>query len=159
MKTVHTSVDAPDDLGIAVIGVPPSSPVELNLRLESVVEGVLVTGTAHVALRGECVRCLDVVADSMTVDLQELYVYPGSEASAEEASRLEGDLIDLEPLFRDEVVLALPFQPVCRVDCRGLCPACGINLNRDPDHGHGEGSDPRWGVLASWSSDARPDLN
>ena len=121
MKVVQTSVEAPAGLGIDVIGVPPGSPIELDLRLESVVEGVLVTGTASVTLRGECVRCLAEISDSLEIDLQELFVYPESEATEDEASRLEGDLIDLEPLLRDEVVLDLPFQPLCRDDCAGLC--------------------------------------
>jgi len=130
-----------------VIGVPPGSPVELDLRLESVVEGVLVTGLATVELRGECVRCLGEVSDSLEVDIQELFVYPESDADEDEASRLEGDLLDLEPLLRDGVVLDLPFQPLCREDCLGLCVDCGANLNDDPDHTHEQPLDPRWEAL------------
>jgi len=147
MKLVRTTVEAPADLGIAVIGVPPGSPIELDLRLESVVEGVLVSGTASVQVRGECVRCLGEVSDQLEVDIQELYVYPGVEHYDELASRLEGDLIDLEPLLRDEVVLDLPFQPLCRDDCLGLCVECGANLNDDPDHRHEAALDHRWEVL------------
>ena len=147
MKVVRTTAQAPADLGIAVIGVPPGSPVELDLRLESVIEGVLVTGTATVEVRGECVRCLGEVSEELEVDIQELFVYPGSEATEEEASRLEGDLVDLEPLLRDGVVLDLPFQPLCREDCLGLCVECGANLNVDPDHTHEAPVDPRWEKL------------
>lgn len=147
MKVVQASPPAPAGLGIAVIGVPPGSPVELDLRLESVVEGVLVTGTAAVEIRGECVRCLSEVVSSLEVDVQELFVYPGSEAEEDEASRLEGDLIDLEPLLRDGVVLDLPFRPLCREDCQGLCVECGVNLNDDPDHTHETTLDPRWEKL------------
>jgi len=147
MKLVRTTVEAPADLGIAVIGVPPGSPIELDLRLESVVEGVLVSGTASVQVRGECVRCLGEVSDQLEVDIQELYVYPGVEQDDDLASRLEGDLIDLEPLLRDEVVLDLPFQPLCRDDCLGLCVECGANLNDDPDHRHEAALDHRWEVL------------
>ena len=147
LKLVQTTVEAPEDLGIEVIGVPAGSPIELDLRLESVVEGVLVTGTAEVELHGECVRCLSAVEDRVEVDLQELYVYPGSGAEEEEASRLVGDLIDLEPVLRDAVVLELPFQPLCRPDCAGLCPQCGANLNDDPGHEHGPDNDPRWDAL------------
>jgi uncharacterized protein len=147
MKLVRTTVEAPADLGIDVIGVPPSSPIRLDLRLESVVEGVLVTGTATVELRGECVRCLGAISDLHEVAIQELYVYPGSEATADEASRLEGDLLDLEPLLRDDVVLDLPFQPLCRADCRGLCVECGADLNSRPDHAHEPQLDARWAKL------------
>jgi len=147
LKLVQTTVEAPADLGIEVIGVPKGSPIELDLRLESAVEGVLVTGTAQVELRGECVRCLSAVEDRLEVDLQELYVYPGSEAEEEEASRMVGDLLDLEPVLRDAVVLELPFQPLCRPDCAGLCPECGANLNDDPAHEHAGDNDPRWAAL------------
>jgi uncharacterized protein len=147
MKVVQTSVEAPADLGIAVIGVPPGSPVELDLRLESVVEGVLVSGTATVQLRGECVRCLGEVSEELEIDVQELFVYPESDATDDEASRLEGDLVDLEPLLRDGVVLDLPFQPLCREDCQGLCAECGANLNDDPQHTHDAPLDPRWEKL------------
>ena len=147
MKLIRTTVEAPADLGIAVIGVPPGSPIELDLRLESVVEGVLVSGTASVQVRGECVRCLGEVSDQLEVDIQELYVYPGVEQDDDLASRLVGDLIDLEPLLRDEVVLDLPFQPLCRDDCLGLCVECGANLNDDPAHRHGAALDHRWEAL------------
>ena len=147
MKLIRTTVEAPADLGIAVIGVPPGSPIELDLRLESVVEGVLVSGTASVQVRGECVRCLGEVSDQLEVDIQELYVYPGVEQDDDLASRLEGDLIDLEPLLRDEVVLDLPFQPLCRDDCFGLCVECGANQNDDHAHRHGAALDHRWEPL------------
>ena len=147
MKVVRTSVEAPADLGIGVIGVPLGSPVELDLRLESVVEGVLVSGSATVEVHGECVRCLGEVSDQLEVGIQELYVYPGVEPDDPLASRLEGDLIDLEPLLRDEVVLDLPFQPLCREDCLGLCVECGANLNDNPGHRHEARLDPRWEAL------------
>ena len=78
----------------------------------------------------------------------ELYVYPESDAEDDEASRMEGDLIDLEPVLRDQVVLALPFQPLCTDDCPGLCPECGTRLADDPDHRHEERTDPRWAALS-----------
>jgi uncharacterized protein len=149
MKVVRASVEAPAGLGISVVGVPSGSPIELDLRLESVVEGVLVSGSATVQVRGECVRCLGEVSDELEVDIQELYVYPGVEPDDDLASRLEGDLIDLEPLLRDAVVLGLPFQPLCREDCLGLCVECGGNLNDNPGHRHGARLDPRWDALRS----------
>jgi len=152
MKEIQRVAEAPDGIGMDVIGVPPGSPVDLELRLESVVEGVLVTGTAVVSLQGQCARCLERIASEEEVDLQELFLYPGKEPDDDEASRLDGDLIDLEPLLRDTVVLDLPFTPLCRPDCAGLCPGCGANLNADPDHRHDDGVDPRWAVLSGWTS-------
>ena len=154
MKEVNSVVDAPEGIGVDVIEVPAGAPVQLDLRLESVVEGVLVSGTASMTAHGECARCLTAVQHELEVDVQELYLYPGVEDDDEEACRLVGDLIDLEPLLRDAVVLELPFTPLCRPDCAGLCPECGVDLNEDPEHDHGESVDPRWGDLAEW---AEPD--
>ena len=79
-------------------------------------------------------------------------MHPESEADEDEASRLEGDLIDLEPLLRDEVVLDLPFQPLCREDCAGLCVECGANLNDDPEHAHEATPIPGGMRCARWRS-------
>jgi uncharacterized protein len=146
-------VPAPADLGIDVLGVPEGSPIDLDVRLEAVMEGVLVTGTAKVALAGECTRCLDPMQDELEVDVQELYAYDDEHDEPpeddEEVSRLEGDLLDLEPLVRDAVVLALPFRPLCRENCPGLCVDCGARLADEPEHDHGERVDPRWAALSS----------
>ena len=154
-RMVRFTAEAPAELGIEILGVPEGAPVEFDLRLEAVMEGVLVTGTATADLEGECARCLDPIEDQVTVDLQELFVYtdadrrhgPVAEDDEDDVSRLEGDLLDLEPLLRDAVVLALPFQPVCQDDCPGLCVECGARLADDPGHHHGEPVDPRWAKL------------
>lgn len=144
---------APAELGIEVLAVPEGSPVHLDLRLEAVMEGVLVTGSAEADLVGECVRCLEPIDDTLDVRFQELFVYD-DQAHAEvdddesDVRRLEGDLIDLEPLLRDAVVLALPFQPLCSEDCAGLCPECGVRLADEPDHRHADPIDPRWAALS-----------
>lgn len=156
---------APEGIGIMSIGVPPGSDVELDLRLESVIEGVLVSGTARVQLTGECSRCLEAVSDELEVDIQELYVYeetdhrgrPSRTDSAEgdddEQRHLVGDHLDLEPVLRDAVVLDLPLAPVCRDDCPGLCPQCGFRLEEDPAHSH-DVIDPRWAALGSLTDEA-----
>ncbi len=149
MRTLELSVPAPEDLGIELIGVPAGSPVEVELRLEAVMEGVLASGRAWVTLSGECARCLEPLEDDLEVTLQELYVYPESDAEEDEASRLEGELLDLEPVLRDAVVLALPFRPVCTPDCPGLCLECGERLQDDPGHAHEESIDPRWAALST----------
>jgi uncharacterized protein len=150
MRTLSRSVPAPAHLGVDVLGVVEGSPLELDLRLESVVEGVLVTGTVDATMSGECVRCLDPVTGPLVVDLQELYVHPGHERDEDDDTdplpELNGDLIDLEPALRDAVVLALPLQPLCRDDCPGLCSECGARLEDDPEHSH-DALDPRWAAL------------
>lgn len=150
MEEIRRSVPAPDGFGSVMIAVPPGAPMEFDLRVESVVEGVLVSGTVTAPLVGECARCLEEVDDETVIDVQELYLYPDQHVDDEEASRIEEDLIDLEPLLRDDVVLELPFTPLCRPHCAGLCPTCGENLNQSPDHDHGDVIDPRWADLAGW---------
>ncbi len=153
-RDVTRTVPAPADLGIEVLSVPEGTPVEFDLRLEAVMEGVLVTGTAQAELVGECARCLEPIEDDIVARFQELYVYDDSEAGEDEGvSRLEGDLLDLEPLLRDAVVLALPFQPLCEEDCPGLCIECGARLKDDPDHAHEAPVDPRWAGLAALQQD------
>ena len=151
------SAPAPADLGIEVLRVPEGSPVEIDLRLEAVMEGVLVTGTATAGLSGECVRCLEEIRDEIGVDFQELFVYEENAEDTDEedagASRLEGDLLDLEPLLRDAVVLSLPFQPLCQDDCPGLCTECGARLADDPGHQHDDPIDPRWAALVELTQD------
>jgi uncharacterized protein len=158
-RQVSRTVPAPADLGIEVLHVPEGSPVELDLRLEAVMEGVLVTGDAHASLEGECVRCLAEIVDEIDVTFQELLVYEDralpSDEEDSEVSMLEDDLVNLEPLLRDAVVLALPFQPLCSEDCPGLCPECGARLADDPDHTHEEQVDPRWAALTTLDMDDR----
>ena len=164
-RRVSRSEPAPADLGIDVLGVPQGSPIALDLRLEAVMEGVLVSGTARVHVEGECSRCLDPVQDDLEVELQELFAYDDDEDDLpaadedEEVSRLEGDLLDLEPLVRDAVVLSLPFGPLCRDDCPGLCPDCGARLADDPGHDHGEKIDPRWAGLTEVARELDPKLD
>lgn len=150
MRKDSYTVPAPADLGVEMVGVPEGTDIELDLRLEAVMEGVLVSGTARAPLSGECARCLDPLTSTTEVDFQELYVYDDTrsgESAEDDERRLEGDLIDLEPVVRDAMVLALPLSPLCRDDCPGLCSTCGVRLaDAEPDHDH-DAVDPRWAAL------------
>jgi uncharacterized protein len=145
MVKVSRTVPAPADLGLDVIGVPEGADVQLDVRLESVLEGVVVSGTVRVPLAGECVRCLDPISEALEAEFAELFVHPGSEGD-DETCWIEDDTVDLDPVVRDAVVLALPLQPLCGPDCPGLCSRCGARLADDPGHGHSE-VDPRWAAL------------
>lgn len=152
MRAVRRTVPAPAGLGLELIAVPAGSDVHLDLRLESVMEGVLVSGTVEATVAGECGRCLEPFTDTVSVDVQELFVYPDSTTDEttedDEVSRIEHDLLDLEPVVRDATVLALPLTPLCDPDCLGLCAGCGQRLDELPaDHNH-DLPDPRWAVLA-----------
>src|SRR3954452_11604558 len=109
MKPARLEVPAPDHLGLAMIGVPEGAPLALDLRLEWVTEGVLVSGTVTAPVTGECGRCLRPISDTARVTVQELYASPGSAteetSDANEISRLDSDLVDLEPAVRDALVL------------------------------------------------------
>jgi uncharacterized protein len=151
MRKVTRSVPAPKDLGLALIGVPAGATLSLDLRMESVSEGVLVSGTVTGPVEGECGRCLGPIGDTVEVSVQELYAYENSTTDEttdeDEVGRLQGDLIDLEPAVRDAVVLALPANPLCREDCPGLCVECGEPWDELPaDHTH-EQIDARWAAL------------
>ena len=143
---------APDGLGSGLVLVPVGGDVVLDLRFEAVSEGVLVTGSAVAPLTGECARCLDPLTSTIEVSFQELYRYlpdPDEDENDAEERFLDGDFLDLEPAFRDAVVLALPLSPLCREDCPGLCVECGAKLAEvGPGHRHGDKVDPRWGALA-----------
>ncbi|WP_155848555.1 YceD family protein [Arthrobacter sp. 35W] len=153
MRTLHEHVPAPKDFGVAIIGVQEGSDMDLDLRFEAVHEGILVSGSVLVDVTGECSRCLDPLAYDLEVDVQELFFYEEAPKGAvevgedeEEQRWVERDFIDLEPVLRDAVVTALPFQPVCREDCQGLCSECGVHLADEPGHHH-EILDPRWAAL------------
>lgn len=156
MRKLSRTVPAPADLGTDVIGVPPGTPVELTIRLESVMEGVLVSGTARTEVAGECGRCLDPIDYAFETEFQELFLYPDqmtAEDDEEDVLRLEDDLLDVGPVLRDAVVLMLPLQPVCEDDCPGLCVDCGARLADDPGHQHGDAVDPRWVALQRYQGD------
>ena len=151
METLTEVVPAPADLGNALIGVEEGSDIDLDIRMESVVDGILVTGSVVVDVHGECSFCLDPIDYEMSANIQELFVFEkapagGPEDEVDEQYAVEDDSIDLEPALRDAVILQLPFQPVCRDTCQGLCADCGARLEDDPGHHH-EVLDPRWSAL------------
>ena len=152
MRRLEEVVPAPENFGNALIGAPEGSDIDLDLRLESVHDGILVSGTAGVAIHGECSRCLDPIDYDLDVDVQELYVFDpaadgGEDSEDDQMYEVQDETIDLEPMLRDAVITQLPFQPVCREDCQGLCAQCGARLEDDPGHHH-EVLDPRWSALS-----------
>lgn len=154
MKRVSAQVPAPPDLGTAMLVVPPGGSVDLDLRLESVVEGVLVSGTVSARVNGECSRCLEPFTGRTTVAIRELFYYPGraddagsGEGDGEELYRVVDDHLDVEPPVRDALVLSLPLSPVCKPDCAGLCVDCGVRLDEvGPGHAHPR-PDSAWAAL------------
>jgi len=153
-KDVCVEAGAPAGLGTAVIGVPEGSSLVVDARLISLEDGVLARGRADVHVHGECVRCLRDLDEERTVTFDELYYLPEAARAAEDGEDVDDvllvgeDSLDLEPALRDALVPALPFRPLCRPDCAGLCPECGRRVDDLPaDHRH-DHPDPRWSALA-----------
>lgn len=153
MMTHRETVPSPVRIGVELVAIEAGAPLELDLRLESVSEGVLVTGTVAAPTAGECARCLTPITGDIEIDLTELFAYPDSATDetteSDELGRVIDDSVDLEQPIIDAVGLALPFSPLCGPDCVGLCQQCGVPLaTAEPGHHH-EQLDPRWAKLAA----------
>ncbi|MFI6867205.1 YceD family protein [Nocardia sp. NPDC050406] len=153
MKEVHRNLTTEAKIGLEMVGIPVGAQVEMDLVLQSVSEGVLVTGTVYAPIDGECSRCLEPFTDELELQITELFAYPDSATEQtteeDEIHRLIDDMIDLEPVVIDAVGLELPLQPLCQPDCAGLCPECGVRMAiAGSGHGH-EILDPRWAKLAN----------
>ena len=122
--------------------------LDAQLRAESVVEGILVTGDVKGAAVLQCARCLKQLPSGVEVEVCELYYGPGhTPPEDEDAYSVKGVEIDLEPMLRDAVALALPLNPLCAADCKGMCSRCGQDLNRKDCDCTEEEGDPRWAAL------------
>ncbi len=127
-RQVHVSEPIPD-LATRLAVVPEDRPVGADLLMESVVEGILVSGPLRGVISLTCARCLKGFEAEFDLDVQELYA-PDAGADDEEYPLVDGE-VDLEPMIRDAVLLAIPFAPLCRPDCLGLCERCGGDRNLD----------------------------
>ncbi len=157
MQPVRKTVPSPSRIGLDLIAIDEGAPLDLDLRLESVSEGVLVSGTVSAPTSGECARCLTATTGRVEVHLTELFAYPDSTTEAtteeDEVGHIVDGTIDLEQPLIDAVGLELPLSPVCSEDCAGLCPECGVRLaEAEPGHHH-EQIDPRWARLSGMFSD------
>jgi len=123
--------------------VPEEQMPVADVVLEAVLGGVSVTGTVTASWSGACRRCLAPASGTLRLAVRELYT---DEGDGDETYPLVGDEVDLEPLVRDAVLLELPQAPLCRSECRGLCPNCGANRNEE-SCGCEAPTDPRWAAL------------
>lgn len=138
--------EAVEGLATEMAEVPSEAPIHIDVLVESVVEGILVSGPLSGRIRYRCARCLKPFSEDFRLEVTELFSRGASEEE-EDAYPVEEDAIDLEPMVRDAVVLSMPFSPLCRPGCQGLCERCGGDRNlgecRCPPR-----SDPRWAPLA-----------
>lgn len=144
---------APAELAVPLLGVEKGSAMQVDVRLDSVHEGILVSGTVDGTLTGQCSRCLDPISQAVTIDIQELFQFEFDPmVDEDEQHMVEHGFVNVEPVMRDALVSSLPFQPTCSPDCEGLCDQCGVRLEEaGPDHYH-EQLDPRWAALANFVS-------
>jgi uncharacterized protein len=151
MRERTLEVPAPEQFGAGAAVVADGTPLDLEIRLEGLHDGILVSAVIDTVASGECVRCLDPVTIPVQVEFQELFAYSPDEAFD---FAVQDDHVNLEPVVRDAVVLALPFQPVCRPDCPGLDPETGEKLADHPEKPVREVLDPRWAALEGFTQDS-----
>lgn len=173
MKEYQLDIDAPFRVGVPLIGIPEGDLIELDVRCESVTEGILVTADIYGVAIGECIRCLDPVEMEVDRKIQELYRYEPTDDKGKKSRRkdddiddldedealyVEGEQVNLEIPILDVIILALPVNPLCDDDCLGLCPECGEKWENLPeDHQH-EVIDARWAGLSGLASQPGADL-
>jgi uncharacterized protein len=131
LRSVDTSVD-------------PDLDIEVFAGLEAISEGLVADGRISAPWRSECRRCLREVEGRVEVEFRELFEARPRDG---ETYLLGHEEVDLEPLIREAVLLALPLTPLCRAECEGICPTCGADLNEGPCGCPPGGRDPRWAAL------------
>jgi uncharacterized protein len=127
--------------------IASTPPIAVDVTLERVSEGIVVRGTVTATWQASCSRCLVPVGGELTVHVGELYERQPLEG--ETYLLADDDVIDLEPMIRDALLLDLPAVPLCRTDCRGLCPSCGADHNLTSCKCETAEPDPRWDALRS----------
>jgi uncharacterized protein len=147
MKELELDIELATPMGQGAATVPAGEIIELNLRLESVHDGILATGEVDSTAMADCSRCLEPLKLAVEVDFQELFAYS---LEQEDDFLVQDEKIDLEQAITDAVVLSLPFKPVCSEDCLGLCSECGVKMADDPEHVHQAQNDSRWSELESF---------
>lgn len=144
-RDVELSVD-PDELGVVDERLAPDAHVDVRLHLEALTDGIVVTGTVAVPWAATCRRCLAPASGVGAADVHELYQLVVTDPDAFE---LVGEQLDLGSMVRELVLLELPDAPVCREDCAGLCPQCGVDRNAGDCGCQVVGTDPRWDALSA----------
>jgi len=164
MKEYELDIELLEKVGVELIAVQVGEIIEVDARLESVTEGVLLSAEIFAVATGECIRCLDPVEIVIDRRIQELYLYEQKperkkrapiqdDLEIEDELLMDGDYMDLETPIRDAICLSLPINPLCRDDCQGLCPECGLKwADLGDDHAH-ETIDARWAGLSNLASE------
>lgn len=136
------TVGAPEDLRNEMIGVPTGDPLDIELQLESVDEGIYVTGTVSATAKGQDARTLEDMTLPLNVDITELFVYDRPQED-EDSYEIENGMLDLEPAVRDALVMSLPFRPLKSGEEGEFHYTVG-DVEEPVDD-----TDPRWSTLKS----------
>lgn len=150
MRELELDFTLKNSMGTGAASVLAGSEIELDLRLESVHEGILATGELVTTASADCARCLEPLSWPLEVEFQELFAYS---LAQEDDFLVQDEKIDLEQALTDAVVLDLPFKPVCSEDCLGLCSECGMKMAENPNHIHEAQIDSRWSELESFKKE------
>ena len=118
--------------------------VDVDIHLESVSGGIVVTGTAVAEAHLSCRRCLTEFEMELSGEIDELYQRIPDNP---DATALTSEQLDLTSVVREGVLLAVPDAPLCRPDCPGLCPQCGADLAKAPCGCNAVKKDDRWAAL------------
>ena len=118
-----------------------------RVRLTRTPQGLYANGRIIGAVPAECDRCLDEFSQLLTASIAELFLYPPENAKPGESTVGDDAFVDLSPLVREDMILSMPMQTLCRADCKGLCPTCGTNRNAGDCACGEEEIDPRLAAL------------
>lgn len=161
---IEVPVDDVAPGGITVIDarIPAGAEVEVAVELESMANGIMVTGRVSAPFTAECRRCLGPVAGDLSTEVQELFALERTDTDGrggngrggattapadEDTFTVSGEHVDLAPLAREALALELPLAPLCSETCAGLCPECGVDLNAGTCDCDRTRVDPRWAAL------------
>lgn len=143
------------------------APVTGEVRFQRTNQGILATGTAATIVRLQCVRCLEDYEQPLNFEFSEMYLptievlsgRPMPPVSEEQGFPIDArHHLDLTEMLRQQIILNLPDQPLCREDCAGICPICGNNRNLNPCHCEVQ-EDQRWTALTHLALDDMPSEN
>jgi uncharacterized protein len=173
-QEIDAAYPAPDGIGDQIVGVQEGSDIRVDGAFDSIVDGLVLQAHVIAPLHAECTRCLTPINRDWGLDTTVFFPYAPQPTgamhhnarAAEDRANSEVEIIagedesedtyplsadgayaDIEALLRDTLVENLPLQLLCKPNCRGLCPQCGINLNEHPDHRH-DVTDMRFASLA-----------
>jgi len=143
------------------------APVTGEVRFQRTNQGILATGAADTVVRLQCVRCLEDFEQPLHIKFSEMFLPTVEVLSGHPMPPITDDLgfpidarhhLDLTEMLRQQIILDLPDQPLCRADCAGICPVCGNNRNVTPCTCETQ-EDQRWAALTHLTLDDVPSEN